>query len=191
MKPIYRKYVLIATLTWAACAIVCLLAYLLVLAPHKAKMKRVEKQFAEVKEAYHSSVEAAQEETKMRLSKETEELREKLKALVVDSEDLADLPFDIGEIAAHKEVTSFSIRGDDNQAARKKGDGQCINEHHMSISFSAGFNQFADLLNTLERNHPAIFVDEFTITRSKTEDVGHRVNMDATVYVKKQWDSQE
>ncbi|UCG57970.1 MAG: hypothetical protein JSU70_00410 [Phycisphaerales bacterium] len=190
MKPICKRYFAMVGLTWAGSLVPCFFVYLLVLVPQKETKNQVEKQFVEAKQAYHSAVQAAQDETRTRLNDEIEELRHRLESFVIDFDSSANLTFDISEIAGQKEVTSFSIRGKDGHAAlRATPECEHIGEHHMSISFTAGFNQFADLLNTLERNRPVVFVDEFTITRSDTDDSSHLVNMDAAVLVRKPRDS--
>jgi len=60
-----------------------------------------------------------------------------------------------------------------------------IYENYIDISFNAGFSQFAALLNALERHWPVVFVDKFTITRSRQDNLERPVTMNLTVFVKK------
>jgi len=42
-----------------------------------------------------------------------------------------------------------------------------------------------ELLNTIERHWPVVFVEKFSISRSKQDDSEHPVTMNLTVFVKK------
>jgi len=189
MKPIYKKYFTKAALIWAACFILFFLIYILTLAPQGKNKKWVEKQLDGKKQMYSLAQKAAQEETKIQLNEQVESLQKKLKDFVVEFEDLANLTFDISQIANEKRLTSFSIKGKEARRDSSIFDGTYLSESHFNISFTGSFNQFAAFLNALERYRPVIFVDGFKITYSKQEDLGHKVNMDVAVLVQKQQDS--
>ena len=186
MKPIYKKYFTKAALIWAGCFILFFLIYILTLAPQGKNKKWVEKQLDEKKQMYSLAQKAAQEETKIQLNEQVESLQKKWKDFVVEFEDLANLTFDISQIANEKRLTSFSIKG---KETRSIPDGEYLSENHFNISFTGSFNQFAAFLNALERYRPVIFVDRFKITHSRQDDLGHKVNMDVAVLVQKQQDS--
>ena len=190
MKQIYRKY-LTTLAIWAVCFILFLFAYILLLAPQKKSKKQIEKQTAEKKQVYNSAVKAAKKETKIKLNEEIEQLQNKLKLFVIDPEDSANLIFDIGQIANEKKVASFSIKTKDSRRGSDLEIPDCklICENQIDIGFSAGFNQFASFLNALERHQPVVFVDKFKITRSEQDDLGHQVNMNLAVFVRKRQDS--
>ena len=158
---------------------------MLVLAPQKKHKEQVEKRLAEKKQMYDSVLKMAQEETKIRLSEEMEYLQNSLGNFVVDFEDLANLTFDISQIANEKGVGSFRIASRDSRGSLAIPNCDYICESHIDISFTAEFNQFATFLNALERHRPVIFVDMFTITRSEQEDSGHEANMKLAVFVRK------
>jgi len=190
MKPIYRKYFATVALVWAGCFISFFFIYMLVLAPQKKSKNHIEKQLAEKKQTYESALRANSEGAKAQLDEQLEDLRSGLKSFVVDFEDLANLIFDISQIAGEKRVASFSIKSKDSGEGSKVPDCKYICENHIDISFTvSGFNQFATFLNTLERHRPVVFVDKFTITRSDRDDSGHRVDMDLVVFVRKRQDS--
>jgi len=175
-----------AGLIWAACLVVFLLAYIIVLAPQKGYKKRIGSELAEKKQLYESAVRAAQEETKTRLNEQIEDLRSRLEDFVVDFEDSANLTFDISQIASEKKVDSFSIKNKDNRGLSAIPDCSYIWESQINISFIGGFNQFATFLNALERHRPVIFVDKFTITRSVQDDSGYQVSLNVAAFVRKQ-----
>ena len=124
------------------------------------------------------------EETRIRLNKQVQQLRDKLHDFVTDSEGSADLTFDISQIASDKEVSSFSIKSKDKRGGKQVTDSQHISETRIGVGFTARFNQFAAFINALERHRPVVFVDRFKITRSKQEDSANKVNAELTVLVR-------
>ncbi len=184
---IYRKYFATAALIWAGCFILFLFIYMIVLAPQKKSRKQVENQLAEKKRIYNSALKATEEETRIWLNEQIENLRSKLNGFAIDFEDSANLTFDISQIASEKKLDSFSIKGKD--AGKNSADFKYLYENRIDVGFTAAFNQFAAFLNALERHWPVIFVDSFKITRSRRDDSGHKVNMGLAVFVRKRQDS--
>jgi len=180
----HKKYLMTAGLIWAACFVVLLLAYILVLGPQKSYIKRIENKLTEIKQVYESALRAAQGETKIRLNEQIERLQSRLNDFVIDFEDSANLTFDISQIANEKKVASFSIKTKDSRGLSTIPDCSYICESQIEISFTGGFNQFATFLNSLERHRPVLFIDKFTITRSGQQGSGYQVDMDVAVFVR-------
>ncbi|MHC4616586.1 MAG: type 4a pilus biogenesis protein PilO [Planctomycetota bacterium] len=189
MKSVYRKYFKRVALIWAGCLVMFVLIYVYLMAPQKRARKQAEKDLAAKKRLYDFALEAAQEKTKARFKEQIECLQNDLRDFVADFEDAANVTLDISQIANDKEVSSFSIKGRDNRNSSKKTKCEHIQENRISVAFTGGFNQFAAFLSALERNRPVVFVDEFTITRSKEGDSNHRVDMDLAVFIRKSRDS--
>jgi hypothetical protein len=161
------------------------------LAPQKNSKEQLKKQLEEKKQMYNSALKATQEETQIQLNEQIEHLRDRLKDFVIDFEDSTDVTFDISQIANAKEVASFSIETNKRDNSRDPTmSNKYIFESHIDIGFStADFNQFAALLNALERHRPVIFVDRFAITRSSKGGSDRQVNMSLAVLVRKIQDS--
>jgi len=181
-----RQRLMIAGLIWAACFVVFLLAYMLVLGPQKNYEKSIENKLAESKQVYESALRAAQKETKIRLNEQIERLQSRLEDFVFDFEDSANLTFDISQIANEKKVASFSSKVKKSRGLSTIPDYKYIYENHIVISFIGDFNQFATFLNALERHRPVLFVDKFAITRSGQDDSGYQVSLNVAAFVKKQ-----
>jgi len=182
----HKKYLMTAGLIWAACFVVFLLAYMLVLGPQKNYKNRIENELAERKQVYESALRAARKETKIRLNEQIERLRSRLKDFVIDFEDSTNLTFDISQIANEKKVASFSNKVKKSGGLSAIPDCKYICENHIVISFIGNFNQFATFLNALERHRPVIFVDKFTITRSGQDSSVYQVSLNVAALVKKQ-----
>ena len=181
-----RQRLMTAGLIWAACFVVFLLAYILVLGPQKNYEKSIENKLAEKKQVYESALRAAQKETKIRLNEQIERLQSRLEDFVIDFEGSANLTFDISQIANEKNVASFSIKNKDSRAPSTIPECKYICENQIVINFIGGFNQFATFLNALERHRPVLFVDKFSITRSAQDDSDCQVSLDVAAVVKKQ-----
>jgi len=190
MKSIYGKYFIKLILTWASCSVLFFLVYMFVLGPQENNKKQLGKQLVEKKRIYNSALNATQKETKIQLGEQIQQLRDKLKDFVIDFEDSANLTFDISQIAGGKKVSSFNIESTKDNSKSRAGSNKYIFENHINVSFlTADFNQFAALLNALERHRPVIFVDGFSITRAERGNSDHKVDMSLSVFVKKTQDS--
>lgn len=190
MKSIYGKYFKRVAVIWAGCFVFFLLFYMLMLAPQKDVKGQLIKKLAEKKKMYDYAVKATQKEAQDQLRAEIEQLRNKLKNYVIDYEGATNLTFDISQIASDKAVTSFNIETSKKDSSIDQESDKSIIEGRIDISFlTVGFNQFATLLNALERHQPVIFVDRFVITRADRESSSSQVKMDLAVFVKKTQDS--
>jgi len=185
---IYRIYLIRTAIAWAVCLVLFVLACIFILGPQKSNRKRIENTLAEKKQQYEFAQKAAQEQTKIRLNEQIANLQNTIKDFVVDFEDSANLTFDIGRIANEEKVASFSIKHNDKQSVSDIPDCNSICENHIDISFIAGFNQFATFVNALERHQPVLFVNEFTISRSRKGQSTYQVSLDVAAFVKKQQD---
>ncbi|MFC1737782.1 GspMb/PilO family protein [Planctomycetota bacterium] len=186
MKLSAKKYCITTALIWTGCFILFLFMYMLVLVPQSVLSKDVEKQLAEKERTYKLALKAAEEETRNEMDTNIKGLRDKLSGFVIDAEDLANLMFDISQIAKEKQVGSFSVKSKKDEMVSSIPNCQYVAENTIDLSFDGSFNQFATLLNSLERHKPVIFIDEFSITQSSRADIGHQVNMDLAVFVKKE-----
>lgn len=186
MKPVYKKYFTAVALIWSGCFVLFLLTYMLAMAPQKKVKRRVEQELAKKEQVYDSALKAAREETKAKLNEQIEHLRNRLGDFVIDFEDSANLTFDISRIAKNRNITPSSITSKESSGGSALSKCNYICEHHISIDFAAGFNEFAAFLNALERHRPVIFVDGFRITRSEQGSLSHPVDMSLAVFVGKQ-----
>lgn len=186
MKLIYKKNLMTMALIWAGCFILIFLAYMLVLVPQGTNKQDIENDLAKTERLYQFALKAAEEGTKIQLKKQIEGLQGKLGDFVVDSEGSANLTFDIGKIAREQNIDSFSIEAKGQSAISDIPNCTYIGESQIDISFTGQFNQFVIFLNTLERHRPVIFVDGFTVTRSRGQDkLEHQASLNVAVFVKK------
>lgn len=189
MKSAYRKHLITVGPIWAGCFVALTLVYLLFLAPQNKRRRQITKEFSEQKQLYERALEKAQKRARVKLSEQIEHLENTMNGFVINSEDTANLIFAISQIANAKQVSELRIGPKKQRAGLKVSKSKYISEDHIGLSFNSGFNQFATLLNALERHQPVIFVDGFEITRFDRGKSGHKVDMDLAAFVKKQQDS--
>jgi len=118
---VYKSYLKKAGIIWAACAVLFLLVYAVVLRPQNRSRQLLERTLDEKKQLYESAQRAAQEQTKIELNEQIDRLRNRVKDFVVDFENSSNLTFAIGQIASEKKVGSFSVKskeGLDNAKTR-------------------------------------------------------------------------
>jgi len=185
MELIYRKYLKMGVFVWAGCFIVFLLFYLLVLVPQEKLRASVEERFVETKRIAEAAREAAKEERKIELSNQVENLDKRLKGFVTEQEETANLTFDISQISSDIKLRSFSITATGSEGIIEIDNCDYIFAKHIDITFVSSFNQFASFLNALERWRPVIFIDTFSIKRSRQSASGHEVGMKLAVLVGK------
>lgn len=182
----YKKHLMTSGIIWAACLVLLVLIYFLVLGPQNHARKRIEGELDGKKQKYDFAQNATKEETKIRLYKQIEDLHNKLDFFVINFEDSANLSFDISQIASDKKVTSLSVENDSKKTISTISDSNNIFENHISVKFIGGFKQFAGFLNDLERNKPVLFVKGFTIKPSNQDDSVYQVKLDVSAFVRKQ-----
>ena len=185
MKFIDKK----STAIFAVAAISILLSivfYTFVLRPQIETKIHIDKELAVQKQKYDSAMDISQPKNKKDLLEHMDKLRTHLNSFVIDADRSANLTFEISNIANKGKVESFSFKKGDSEKDFEIPDCSHIAESYIQIGFLSSFNQFAKILNTLERNQPVVFIDEFVITRSEKEDSGNSLNMNLAVFVKKQ-----
>jgi len=185
MISIYRKYLKTGIIFWAFCFVVLLLAYLFALSPQERLRRITDKKFDETKNLAQSAREAAEEKNKAKLIELLSDSGNKLKDFVVEPENAANLPLDIGRIPSDVQLNAFSSNFTGSEGTIKTDDYKHIIPRQISVTFNSSFNMFAVFLNTLEMRRPVIFVDTFSITRSTESDSGHKVDMKLAVLVGK------
>ncbi len=189
MKLIYKKNLMTVALIWAGCFVLIFLVYMFVLVPQSKSKKNIEEELAITERQYQFALKAAEEGTKIQLKRQIKQLQDKLGDFVVDSEGAANLTFDVGKIAREQNISSFNIEAKGRNVILEIPNCTYIGESHIDISFTGRFNQFFVFLNTLERHRPVIFVDEFTVARSRGQDKSeHRATLNVAVFVKKKQD---
>lgn len=184
MKSNIAKYIKLAALIWSCCFIVFLLVFLLVLSPLNRHRTQVESEFKKVKSDADSALLASEEETKIRLNEQIQDLNDTLGNFVIESENTSNLIYQISSISNEIGLKAFQITPT-GQNISTFDNCKYISGQLYQVGFIASFNQFATFLNALERYRPVIFIDTFSITRSRQGENSHTVDMQLAILVLK------
>ena len=161
---------MIVIVAWTPCLVLAATAYAAILRPKLEYRKELQTKVARSKEQYTRALEAAKEKDRGLLAEQVASLHRRTADFVVALEDAPDLAFKISELAGQARLESFGMRPANRSGPDATITCERIVEKHIDVSFSAGFPRFAAFLNTLERYHPAIFVETFTISRPLEAD---------------------
>ncbi|MEN6426408.1 MAG: hypothetical protein ABFE13_13690 [Phycisphaerales bacterium] len=179
------KYLLIMAAVWVPCLSLAVASYVLVLRPQLDCRHDLEAKVVLAKEYYARALEAAKPELQARLTGQVERLRGRIEDFLVHIEDAPQLAFAIGNMAQETRLESFGIRPVSAKASLTSDDLDRVAERRLNVSFLAGFTRFAAFLNALERYHPVVFVETFTINRPQEADAQPQVDMGLAVLVEK------
>jgi hypothetical protein len=184
MKPNTKKYLKLTAFVWSCCIVLFVLVFLVVLLPQKKKKNRIDGQYKSIENSASEAVLAAQEQTKNRLKEHIEELNERLGDFVIEPESTSNLTYAISGISNEIELNSFQV-APVGESIVALDNCKYISGQFFHVSFTANYSKFANFLNALERYRPFIYVDTFSITRSRQDSVEHDIHMQLAVLIAK------
>lgn len=170
---------------WGPCLALAAASYALVLRPQIDYRRQLETEVVQAKGLYARSLEASKTETQTRLTEQVERLENRTGDFLLGFEESAALAFEIGDLARETRLESFGMKPVAAQTTGPVTEREYLGEKHLSVSFQGGFPQFAAFLNALERRHPVVFVETFTINRPLETDAKPRADMGLAVLVEK------
>ena len=189
MKSVNKKYLKIIASIWVSSFVLLFLVYLLVLIPQKNGIKKLEKQIVEQKNIFTQALEVGDYKNKLKMKSEIKNVKDKLDEFVNSFDNLSDLTFDIRQIAGKERIDSFSIKTQINNQNLEIPDCNYICQSRIDTTFMAGFNQFANFINSLERHKPVIFIDTFIIKSGTPQNSGNKAKVGLSVFVQKRQDT--
>ncbi len=185
MDSAYKRYFKAVALIWTGCFGLLALVYVFAFLPQKEVFAQTGIDLAKVQEKYVTVKDAASEKEQERLKSEIKNLEIKLDDFVVDVNNVNSAILSINQIIKEIEVGVFTqVRTVKPGERYEKIPGcQSLGRVSCRITFTGSFNQFAKIINILERHKPIVFVDKFEVAKSlKGND--HRVDMTWTIFVR-------
>jgi hypothetical protein len=154
-----------------------------VLHPQKKAIAEIDKSIDEVEQAIIASKTGGPGSDEERFAAQLAAARKKVSGYVVGPEQALDFALYISLLAKRAGVVDFSSTHRMQDSYGPIDECDHIVEGRMQIKYTASYDQFARFVNSLERNHPVIFIDNFTIRRSGKGKSGHSVDMVLTFFV--------
>lgn len=185
MKPIYKRYLKILLVLWGGASAALIVLYLFLLLPQNDMLKFSEEKLKKINIEYQQAKIANSDDVRNKQKVEIEKLNEKLNVFVADFNDIDNLTFSMSRIAGDIRLDSFSNRGSsDSESYSKIPTCEYIGYIDTAISFNSSFNKFARFINILERHSPIVFIDEFTISKSRDGDSKHKAELFLDFFVR-------
>ena len=173
---------------WGPCLALAAAAYVLVLRPQIDHRRQLEEEVVEAKKLYAKGVEASKTGTQDNLIEQVERMDSRIGDFLVGFDQATTLAFEIGDLARETRLESFGMKPINVQTTGPVAEREYVTEKRLSVNFESGFPQFAAFLNALERHHPVLFVETFSINRPMETDARPRVDMSLAVLVEKPGD---
>lgn len=180
-----NKYLMVMAVVWGVCFLLSAASYAVILHPHLDYRKALEAKVALRREEYARAVQAARARDQNHLVEQVQNLRTHVTDFVVDSQAVPALDLEISKLANEAKLESLGMRPLNKTGSETQPSFERIGEKRVDLTFSAGFRRFAAFLNTLERHHPVIFVESFSISRAAEKDAEPQANMGLAVLVEK------
>ncbi len=183
------KYCLFAAVIWVPSLALALASYMLILKPQVQYEKELDVQLTDVKNLYRVARYAAEEKNRIELEQTVQTLNTRVCDFSMQADATADLAFELAKLADETGVESFAMKPKRKQGLEAIPNCDLIGRDYIELNFNGPFHEFATLLNALERHHPTLFVETFSIRRGRSQESEPQVNMQLAVLVKKPQES--
>ncbi|RKY11911.1 MAG: hypothetical protein DRP65_02805 [Planctomycetota bacterium] len=184
MNPIHRKSLIILALLWGGALIAFVAIHMFLMLPQRKESALLGEKLMQKQLMYDSSKAAAREQARGILTQKVKALKGELDRFVADVDELDKIWFSISGIADEIGVDTFQSRGIDSESYSLIPNCYDIGTASVEVSFSGSFRKFARFVNQLERYEPVVFIDNFTITRSRKEDSPPEAKLILSVFVR-------
>lgn len=180
-----NKYWLILVGIWVPSFALAGASILWVLVPQTHRSQAIRVKLTETKQLYAVAQEAVRTDDQSRLVQTVERLDRRVSDFVVPLEGAPDLAFEIAQLANQTGIESFSMKPRNRQGLDTVPECERIGEKQIDVSFVAPFHRFAAFLNAMERHHPVLFVETFTIVHPQVQSADPQINMQLAVLAEK------
>ncbi len=184
MKADYKRLLIVLAVVWGGVFVLLLGTHMFLTLPQQKESELVGKQLMEKRLRYDISKAADSEQVRAQLSERVSGLTGELGRFATEVDELDGLWFSISRIASEIGVESFQSKGMDDESYSVIPNCYDIGTASTEVNFSGSFNKFARFINQLERYKPVVFIDDFTITRARKEDLEPGAKLVLSVFVR-------
>ncbi len=184
MKPFHKKFLVIWALAWGTSLLLLVIIHVFLMTPQKDELKRLHGELVEKERQYSTSEIADSPGTRTQLSRETEQLSEKLAEYVVERDDLSKVPFSVNKIASEFGLRKYKSRLMTGGFYIPIDNCYRIGSMNVRLNFNCTFNELAGFINTLERHKPIIFIEEFSVEQPSGTETELQMSMIFSTFVR-------
>jgi Tfp pilus assembly protein PilO len=181
------KYLKPAAVVWVICLAIFIPAYMFVLKPQAVQFDSLTRDCNDCKRKAEVAWLESQGSTLLAVQKRIDEMKLQLDRFVVPSkEDIQSLAsLEIYNMSKEIGLDAFHIDPWSGGDISAFSECKYVSGQPMKVTFEASFQQFAKFINMLESYKSVIFIDSFSITRSRNDNAKHKVDMNIAVLVAK------
>lgn len=188
MSFISRKNLVNAGVVWSISLAVLIPVYWFVIQRQFNDFENIGKTCEQLTRDVNEAMFLSSEDAMNKFRDQVEAMKNRYSGFVIPSKDniqtLASLEID--RISHELGLEEFHIDPWSSREVAAFSECKYLFGQPIEITFNATFNEFAKFLNKLEGYKSVIFIDTFSITRSKEKDKKHQVKMYLEVLVQKQ-----
>ncbi len=186
MNLMARKYIKTAIMFWGLCLVILVPVVLLVIKPQMERIKSLRNQYNEKNIQTEKIKVETEESTILELQKKIDNLKAEYDRFVVPSQS-AIQTLALIEIDKMCKDIGLDAYIDPWNSGEVQAFSECkyVRGQLIKVTFNATFNEFAKLLNNLERFKSVIFIDGFSVTKSQENEGKQRIEMSLAVLVAK------
>lgn len=177
IKTKLSRYAIVTIVVWGACLFLMGIGYSLLYAPQKAELFRLRSQSEQNSAELETTRVAILPETREKMNQQCQRNDRLIDSFSTLKQTENELVFHIGQIASELDLVEFSSKQQKQKGHTTVGDSKTLAEVWLDIEFFATFQQFARFINELERNCPAVFVEEVFFRRKPDTEKGHDVKL--------------
>ncbi len=183
MKASEKHLIVKVAVIWGLCAFAVMAFYLGVVFPAQRSAQEVSRCLDEMTRRYEEAGEFVRSRCLEEMRRQVVLLRAELEKYLVSSDAARDSTSRISQIAQRAGIKGYSTRYRNSSSVAELDNCLHVGASWVNISWKGDFEQFARLVNELERHRPVVFVDGFLISRSDKAGPGCQIELSLIILV--------
>ena len=165
MKASVKHLIVKVAVVWDICALALMVFYMGVVFPAQRSARQVNRRLDEITGRYEEACEFVRGKHLEEMRRQVDLLRAELGKYLVSRDEARDNASGISRIAEQAGIKGYSTRYRNSSLIEELDNCLHVGASCVNISWTGDFEQFARLVNELERHRPVVFVDGFLISR--------------------------
>lgn len=183
MKASEKHFMVKAAAVWGVCALAVIAFYLGVVFPSQRSVEQVSSRLDEITRRYEQASEFVRSRRLEEMRRHVVLRQEELAKYMVVGDAARDNASGISQIAERAGIKGYSTRYRGICLIAELDNCVYVGVSRIDISWKGDFEQFARLVNELERHRPVIFVDDFVISRPDNPAEGCQIALSLVILV--------
>ena len=183
MKASEKHLIVKVAVIWGLCAFAVIAFYMGVVFPAQRSARQVSGRLDEITSRYEEAGEFVRGRRLEKMQRQIVLLRAELETYLVSRDAARDNASAISRIAERTGIKGYSTRYRNSSLIAELDNCLHVGASWIDISWKGDFEQFARLINELERHRPVVFVDGFLISRPNNQAEGCQIELSLVILV--------